>query len=202
MGALAGGADAAYTHEEGVRIDRLSKDIDYIRRKFKVRAPQPRPCSPPLHLRLFSPDYRDLPDGFADRLVSNPDPPCPRPKTHTPGSQEFPTSVILVRNENCSANYDVTFMKSLFEEEGKPDPRFPDQMDFSVRTNVLGHLLQGGAPSPLDRVMPPARSRHCSTTATMPAVPPCHLHSAVASSIAIATKLAIDTTIFIATQPQ
>lgn len=66
--------------------------------------------------------------------------------------QTFSRSVILVRNENCSANYDVTFMKNLFEEEGKPDPRKPNQMDFSVRCNVLGHLLQGGAPSPLDRV--------------------------------------------------
>lgn len=40
--------------------------------------------------------------------------------------------------------------KALFEEEGRfHSDEFPT---FSTRNNILGHLQQGGATSPLDRV--------------------------------------------------
>lgn len=65
--------------------------------------------------------------------------------------KEFNSSV-FVRNEKCSENYTTSFMQALFEEEGKFDARNPDQITYSVRNIILGHLQQGGAPSPLDRV--------------------------------------------------
>lgn len=51
---------------------------------------------------------------------------------------------VVVRNEFCSAAYDVDFMHKLFAEEGTGH--------FSVRTVKLGHLCQGDYPSPLDRI--------------------------------------------------
>jgi len=51
---------------------------------------------------------------------------------------------VVVRNENCNLRYDMNFMKTLYEEEGKDC--------FSVRVIQLGHLCQGMYPSPFDRV--------------------------------------------------
>lgn len=99
MGALAGGADNVYTHEESVKVKDLTRDIDHVREKL----------------------------------------------------EEF-NSALFVRNEKCSENYTSSFMQALFEEEGRFDPRMPQQITFSVRSIILGHLQQGGAPSPLDRV--------------------------------------------------
>ncbi|XP_070208745.1 ATP-dependent 6-phosphofructokinase-like isoform X3 [Littorina saxatilis] len=47
------------------------------------------------------------------------------------------------RNECANANYTTEFINQLFAEEGKGV--------FSVRMNVLGHMQQGGVPSPFDR---------------------------------------------------
>jgi 6-phosphofructokinase 1 len=51
---------------------------------------------------------------------------------------------LMIRNENANPLYTTGFMQALFEEEGKDL--------FDVRTAVLGHLQQGGEPSPYDRI--------------------------------------------------
>lgn len=94
LGALAGGADDVYIHEEGLSIDDLQADVLHLRRKL----------------------------------------------------QTVPHAV-LIRNEKCSENYTSDFITSLLREEGR-DSSAP----FSARNNILGHLQQGGAPSPCDRV--------------------------------------------------
>uniref|UniRef100_A0A3Q1G0Z2 ATP-dependent 6-phosphofructokinase n=1 Tax=Acanthochromis polyacanthus TaxID=80966 RepID=A0A3Q1G0Z2_9TELE len=50
---------------------------------------------------------------------------------------------LILRNENCNANYTTDFIFRLYSEEGKGV--------FDCRMNVLGHMQQGGAPSPFDR---------------------------------------------------
>ncbi|XP_048084182.1 ATP-dependent 6-phosphofructokinase, platelet type-like [Alosa alosa] len=47
------------------------------------------------------------------------------------------------RNESCNENYTTDFIYQLYSEEGKGV--------FDCRKNVLGHMQQGGAPSPFDR---------------------------------------------------
>ena len=49
------------------------------------------------------------------------------------------------RNEYANANYTTDFLYRLYSEEGKNI--------FSTRMNVLGHMQQGGSPSPFDRNM-------------------------------------------------
>lgn len=50
---------------------------------------------------------------------------------------------LILRNEKASDNYNTDFIHRLFSEEGKGL--------FSCRMNVLGHMQQGGAPTPFDR---------------------------------------------------
>lgn len=50
---------------------------------------------------------------------------------------------ILIRNEMCNEHYTTDFMLNLLAEEGKGV--------FSARSNVLGHMQQGGVPTPFDR---------------------------------------------------
>lgn len=50
---------------------------------------------------------------------------------------------LILRNENCHENYTTDFIHRLYSSEGKGI--------FDCRVNVLGHLQQGGAPSPFDR---------------------------------------------------
>ncbi|XP_059518989.1 ATP-dependent 6-phosphofructokinase, platelet type isoform X1 [Myotis daubentonii] len=50
---------------------------------------------------------------------------------------------LVIRNENCNENYTTDFIYQLYSEEGKGV--------FDCRKNVLGHMQQGGAPSPFDR---------------------------------------------------
>ncbi|KAL8591740.1 hypothetical protein ACOMHN_032282 [Nucella lapillus] len=50
---------------------------------------------------------------------------------------------LILRNESANHNYTTEFINQLFAEEGKGV--------FSVRMNVLGHMQQGGVPSPFDR---------------------------------------------------
>jgi len=50
---------------------------------------------------------------------------------------------LILRNENSSKNYDTDFLYRLYAEEGKNS--------FTVRQNILGHMQQGGWPSPFDR---------------------------------------------------
>jgi len=50
---------------------------------------------------------------------------------------------LILRNEKANENYSTDFLHRLWSEEGKNK--------FSVRCNILGHMQQGGYPSPFDR---------------------------------------------------
>jgi 6-phosphofructokinase 1 len=52
---------------------------------------------------------------------------------------------LILRNEKASDNYTTDFIQRLYSEEGKGL--------FSTRSNILGHMQQGGTPSPFDRNM-------------------------------------------------
>ncbi|KAG8007880.1 ATP-dependent 6-phosphofructokinase, partial [Nibea albiflora] len=54
-----------------------------------------------------------------------------------------PIFYICFRNEKCNTNYTTDFIFNLYTEEGKGV--------FDCRKNVLGHMQQGGTPSPFDR---------------------------------------------------
>ncbi|XP_075870950.1 ATP-dependent 6-phosphofructokinase, platelet type-like isoform X2 [Nelusetta ayraudi] len=61
-------------------------------------------------------------------------------------TEKMKTSIqrgLVLRNENCNDNYTTDFIYQLYSEEGKGV--------FDSRKNVLGHMQQGGAPSPFDR---------------------------------------------------
>jgi 6-phosphofructokinase 1 len=59
----------------------------------------------------------------------------------------------MIRNEQANPVYTTEFMCSLFEEEGRDV--------FDVRPAILGHLQQGGDPSPFDRIQATRLSRMC-----------------------------------------
>ncbi|KAI1899241.1 hypothetical protein AGOR_G00059780 [Albula goreensis] len=50
---------------------------------------------------------------------------------------------LVLRNEKCHEQYTTDFIHSLYSAEGKGI--------FDCRVNVLGHLQQGGSPTPFDR---------------------------------------------------
>ncbi|XP_038020237.1 ATP-dependent 6-phosphofructokinase, muscle type [Motacilla alba alba] len=50
---------------------------------------------------------------------------------------------LVLRNERCNENYTTDFIYNLYSEEGKGI--------FDCRKNVLGHMQQGGSPTPFDR---------------------------------------------------
>ncbi|XP_018495778.1 ATP-dependent 6-phosphofructokinase [Galendromus occidentalis] len=50
---------------------------------------------------------------------------------------------LILRNEKANENYSTDFIYRLYSEEGKEI--------FSTRQNILGHMQQGGSPSPFDR---------------------------------------------------
>jgi 6-phosphofructokinase 1 len=52
---------------------------------------------------------------------------------------------LMIRNELANQTYSTGFMCALFEEEGG--------RLFDVRQAILGHIQQGGNPSPFDRIM-------------------------------------------------
>jgi 6-phosphofructokinase 1 len=52
---------------------------------------------------------------------------------------------VIIRNEMANETYTTGFMCALFEEEGGDL--------FDVRQAILGHIQQGGNPSPFDRIM-------------------------------------------------
>lgn len=60
---------------------------------------------------------------------------------------------LIIRNEYANKVYDTKFVCSLFEEEG--------QDVFDVRPAILGHLQQGGDPSPFDRIQASRLARMC-----------------------------------------
>jgi 6-phosphofructokinase 1 len=60
---------------------------------------------------------------------------------------------LMIRNENANQVYNTAFMVALFEEEG--------QDLFDVRQSILGHLQQGGRPSPFDRIQATRLATRC-----------------------------------------
>uniref|UniRef100_A0A4W3H7X0 ATP-dependent 6-phosphofructokinase n=1 Tax=Callorhinchus milii TaxID=7868 RepID=A0A4W3H7X0_CALMI len=61
-------------------------------------------------------------------------------------TEKMKTSIqrgLVLRNENSNDNYTTDFIYQLYSEEGKGI--------FDCRKNILGHMQQGGAPSPFDR---------------------------------------------------
>ncbi|HQD97637.1 MAG TPA: 6-phosphofructokinase, partial [Propionicimonas sp.] len=90
---LSGGAERVYLHEEGISLDDLSSDLDWLRNSFASGR------------KLF----------------------------------------LAVRNENANALYTTDFLARLLEQEGRGL--------YDVRQNVLGHIQQGGCPSPFDRLL-------------------------------------------------
>lgn len=52
---------------------------------------------------------------------------------------------LVIRNEKASELYTTDFLARLFEEEGRNL--------FDVRQSILGHLQQGGNPTPFDRLL-------------------------------------------------
>jgi 6-phosphofructokinase 1 len=60
---------------------------------------------------------------------------------------------LVIRNEYANPIYSTSFICSLFEEEGKDV--------FDVRPAILGHLQQGGDPSPFDRIQASRVARLC-----------------------------------------
>ena len=88
---MAGGADAAYIHEEKFNIGNLMSDVAHMHAKMK--------------------------EGVQRGLI--------------------------LRNELANENYTTDFIYRVYCEEGKET--------FTTRMNILGHMQQGGSPSPFDR---------------------------------------------------
>jgi 6-phosphofructokinase 1 len=60
---------------------------------------------------------------------------------------------LVIRNENANPLYTTAFMCSLFEEEGGGR--------FDVRQSILGHIQQGGDPTPFDRIQATRLAARC-----------------------------------------
>lgn len=60
---------------------------------------------------------------------------------------------LIIRNENVNPIYTISFMCALLEEESNDL--------FEVRQAILGHLQQGGHPTPFDRIMATRMAKHC-----------------------------------------
>ena len=71
----------------------------------------------------------------------------------TVGFQSGKRLGLIIRNEYANQIYSTSFICSLFEEEGKDV--------FDVRPAILGHLQQGGDPSPFDRIQANRLARLC-----------------------------------------
>ena len=60
---------------------------------------------------------------------------------------------LIIRNEEANATYNTAFISALFGEESGGA--------FTVRESILGHLQQGGDPSPFDRIQATRLARRC-----------------------------------------
>jgi len=60
---------------------------------------------------------------------------------------------LTIRNERANPQYTTDFMCALFEEEGRNL--------FDVRRAILGHIQQGGNPSPFDRIWATRLAARC-----------------------------------------
>jgi 6-phosphofructokinase 1 len=68
------------------------------------------------------------------------------------GFQQGKRLGLMIRNENANQLYSTTFLAALFEQEGGDL--------FDVRTAILGHLQQGGNPTPFDRIIAARLTAH------------------------------------------
>jgi len=93
MSGLATGAERVYTHEEGISMAALEKDVERLCEGFRK----------------------------GKRLA------------------------LMIRNENASPVFTSDVLRRLFEAEGRGD--------FDSRQAILGHLQQGGDPTPFDRIV-------------------------------------------------
>lgn len=69
------------------------------------------------------------------------------------GFQKGKRISLVIRNENANHLYTTNFMSALFEEES--------QDLFDVRSSILGHMQQGGNPSPFDRIQATRFATRC-----------------------------------------
>lgn len=60
---------------------------------------------------------------------------------------------VMIRSENANPTYTTQFMSALFEEEGRDL--------FDVRQAILGHIQQGGNPTPFDRIQATRLAKKC-----------------------------------------
>jgi 6-phosphofructokinase 1 len=60
---------------------------------------------------------------------------------------------LTIRNEFANSHYTTDFLGRLFEAEGGDH--------FDVRQAILGHIQQGGNPSPFDRILATRLAAHC-----------------------------------------
>ena len=60
---------------------------------------------------------------------------------------------LMIRNEKASTVFDTAFLRTLFEKEG-------DGL-FDAREAILGHLQQGGNPTPFDRIQATRLAASC-----------------------------------------
>ena len=93
MSGLAGGAERVYLHEEGISLQSLQSDLEWLRKSFASGR------------KLF----------------------------------------LAIRNEEANALYTTDFLARLLEQEG--------QGIYDVRQGILGHIQQGGSPTPFDRLL-------------------------------------------------
>jgi 6-phosphofructokinase 1 len=93
MSGLATGAERVFTHEEGITLASLERDLE--------------------------------------RLVE--------------GFRRGKRLALLIRNENASPVFTTDFLRRLLDEEGRGS--------FDARQAILGHLQQGGDPTPFDRIV-------------------------------------------------
>jgi len=105
LGALASGAVLVYTPEDGISLDLLRTDVEFLRNRFKI-------------------DVKGEAEG---RLV--------------------------LKNEAASTLYTTEVITKILKDEGSPL--------FDSRSASLGHILQGGTPSPTDRARAVRLSMKC-----------------------------------------
>lgn len=74
-------------------------------------------------------------------------------QTLVTGFQKGKRLGLLIRNEMANEVYSTSFMQALFEEEGG--------RLFDVRRAILGHMQQGGDPSPFDRILATRLASRC-----------------------------------------
>ncbi|MCA1783587.1 MAG: 6-phosphofructokinase [Intrasporangiaceae bacterium] len=101
MSGLASGAERLYLPEEGITLDDLATDVDWLRKGFAA----------------------------GKRLG------------------------LVIRGEGADPIYTTGFIHALFERES--------QGLFDVRESILGHIQQGGSPSPFDRIQATRLAQRC-----------------------------------------